>query len=109
RGAGRVFYRFTITRGAGTTWSGASSYDFGAERVFFGVPGGNGPTTGGLEFGCSGGGNDYFTGIPADNATRTIVTVLDFDHNFIGLWVDPTGTDFYNPADGSNSADAGGL
>lgn len=108
RGTGRVFYRFTITRGAGTTWSGASSYDFGEERVFFGVPGGNGPS-GGLEFGLSGNGNNYFTGVPADNATHTIVTVLDFTHNFIGMWLDPTAADYYDPLDGSNSTDAGGV
>lgn len=109
RGAGRVFYRFSITRGTGVTWSGASSYDFGTERVFFGVTGANGPTTGGLEFSCSGNGNTYFSGIPADTATHTIVTVLDFDRNFIGLWLDPTAADYYDPVDGSNSTDAGGL
>lgn len=109
RGAGRVFYRFTITRAAGVTWSGASSYDFGAERVFFGVPGGNGPITGGLEFGCSGNGANYYSGIPADQATHTIVTVLDFDRNFIGLWLDPGAEDYYDPRDGSNSTDAGGA
>ncbi len=107
RGTGRVFYRFTITRGEGVTWSGASSYDFGTERVFFGVPGGAGPS-GGLEFGLSGDGADYFTGIPADTATHVIVTVLDFDRDFIGMWLDPAADDYYDPADGSNSADAGG-
>jgi hypothetical protein len=108
RGVGRVFYRFTITRGAGVTWSGASSYDFGTERVFFGVPGANGPS-GGLEFGLSGNGINYFTGVPADTATHTIVTVLDFDKHFIGMWLDPTVNDYYDPADGSNSTDAGGI
>ena len=108
RNAGRVFYRFTMTRGHGTTWSGASSYDFRAERVFFGVPGGIGATTGTVEFGCVANGIHHFTGIPADTAPHTIVTVLDFDHNFFGLWVDPTAADYYDAADGSNSADAGG-
>jgi glucose/arabinose dehydrogenase len=109
RAAGRVFYRFTITRAAGTTWSGASSYDFGTERLFFGVPSANGPS-GGLEFGCqiSGGGGVYFSGIPADTATHTLIAVLDFDHDFIGLWVDPDGSDFYNETTGSNSCNAGG-
>ncbi len=108
RGAGRVFYRFTCTRTAGITWSGASSYDFGSERVFFGVPGGNG-TTGGLEFGCQvSGGAIYRSGIPADTATHTFVTVLDFDHDFIGIWIDPDSADYYDPADGSNTTNAGG-
>ncbi|WP_264488498.1 MSCRAMM family adhesin SdrC [Luteolibacter arcticus] len=109
RAPGRVFYRFTMTRGPETTWSGASSYDFGSERVFFGVPGGTGPATGDYEFGCCGDGLHYFTGIPADTATHTLVAVLDFDHDFIGLWLDPTAADFYDPVDGSNSTDAGGA
>ena len=109
RGTGRVFYRFTITRGAGTTWSGASSYDFGTERVFFGVPGATNPASGVFEFGVSGNGANYYTGVPADNATHTIVTVLDFTNNFIGLWLDPTAADYYDPLDGSNSTDAGGI
>jgi len=107
RGSGRVFYRFTMTRGAGTSWAGASSYDFGNEAVFFGTPGGNG-ASGQIEYGVSGNGNTYRTGVPADNATHTYVAVLDFDRNYIGLWVDPTSTDYYDPVDGSNSADAGG-
>jgi hypothetical protein len=109
RATGRVFYKFTCTRGAGISWSGASSYDFGTERVFFGVPGGNG-VTGGLEFGCQiSGGAVYRTGIPADTATHTFVTVIDYDRDFIGIWLDPGVTDFYDPVNGSNSADAGGL
>jgi Bacterial TSP3 repeat len=108
RGNGRVFYRFTMTRGAGTSWAGASSYDFGTERTFFGTPGGNG-VSGQVEFGCSGNGNTYRTGVPADNATHTYIGMLDFDHNKIAIWVDPSPTDYYDPADGSNSADASGA
>ena len=108
RNVGRVFYRFTMTRGPETTWSGASSYDFGSERVFFGVPGGSGPVTGATEFGCVGNGNYYFTGVPADTVPHTIVAVLDFDHDFMGMWLDPTSADYYDPIDGSNSVDAGG-
>jgi hypothetical protein len=109
RNSGRVFYRFTCTRGAGISWSGASSYDFGTERVFFGVPGGNG-TTGGLEWGCQvSGGAIYRSGIPADSNTHTFVTVIDYDRDYIGIWVDPVVTDFYDPTNGSNSADAGGV
>lgn len=108
RGNGRVFYRFTMTRGAGTSWAGASSYDFGTERTFFGTPGGNG-VSGQVEFGCSGNGNTYRTGVPADNATHTYIGVLDFDHNKIAIWVDPSPSDYYDPTDGSNSADASGV
>lgn len=108
RGSGRVFYKFTMTRGAGTSWAGASSYDFGTERVFFGTPGGNG-ASGSIEYGVSGNGNTYRTGVAADNATHTYIGVLDFDHNKIALWVDPSPSDYYDPADGSSSADASGA
>ena len=111
RGTGQVFYSFEITRSAGATWSGASSYDFGAERVFFGVPGTANPGSGNLEFGVqiAGTATHYYTGIAADTNTHTIVTVLDFDNQQIGLWVDPDGTDFFNAGDGTNSADAMGT
>lgn len=108
RGVGRVFYKFTITRATGVTWSGASSYDFGTERAFFGVPSANGPL-GVLQFGISANGQNYFTTTPANTATHTIVTVLDFDKHYVGLWLDPTAADYYDPTDGSNSADAGGA
>jgi hypothetical protein len=108
RGTGQVFYRYTITRGTDTTWSGASSYDFGTERAFFGVPGGVGES-GEEEWGCSGDGNEYLSGIPADTEAHTVVSVLDFDNNYIAIWIDPTDTDYYDPINGANSADAGGA
>ncbi|WP_035604220.1 PQQ-dependent sugar dehydrogenase [Haloferula sp. BvORR071] len=110
RGLGRVFYRFDMTRAGGGTWSGASSYDFGTERVFFGVPSAANPSSGNLEYGCeiTANGTRYFSGIAADGAAHTIVTVLDFDRDFIGLWVDPDADDFYNETSGANSCNAGG-
>ena len=51
----------------------------------------------------------YYSGIPASSATRTIVAVLDFDRDFIGLWVDPDANDYYTDATGANSCDAGGV
>lgn len=110
RGVGRVFYRFDLTRVSGGGWSGASSYDFATERVFFGVPNTANPASGSLEYGCelTGSGTRYFSGIAADGEAHILVAVLDFDHNFVGLWVDPDAGDFYNDATGSNSCDAGG-
>lgn len=35
--AKKVYYRITMTRGTGTNWCGVSSFDFGTERLFFGV------------------------------------------------------------------------
>ncbi|WP_367872146.1 PQQ-dependent sugar dehydrogenase [Luteolibacter sp. Populi] len=111
RGVGRVFYRIDLTRGGNATWSGVSSYDFDTERLFFGVPNGDGPS-GGREFGVqvSGvGGAIYFSGILANTTAHTLVAVLDFDRDFVGIWVDPDGSDFYNEVTGSHSADAGGA
>ncbi len=99
-----VFYRFDINRSADAVWSGASSYDFGSERIFFGVTG----------FGAAG----NFAGIDIsgvenanssvslnDDQTYTMVAVLDSLNELVGLFVDPTGSDFWNTANGSNSAD----
>lgn len=35
--AKKVYYRVTFTRGSGATWCGVSSFDFGTERLFFGL------------------------------------------------------------------------
>ncbi|NNM27956.1 MAG: hypothetical protein HKO57_00420, partial [Akkermansiaceae bacterium] len=107
RGAGQVFYRFDMTRSAGAEWGGVSSMDFGAERLFFGVPGADfANDNAGLEI--SGGGGTALTGINlVDGQTYTMVAAIDFDNGLVGLFVNPTGfSDFWNPADGSNSADA---
>ncbi|MBT3200699.1 MAG: hypothetical protein HN350_12375, partial [Phycisphaerales bacterium] len=42
RGNGTVYYSVQMTRTTGADWSGLSGYDFGSEKVFFGVPGGQG-------------------------------------------------------------------
>ena len=105
RGAGVVFYSVEINRSAGAFWSGISSYDFGGERIFFGVPGAGGDTdTIGIDE--SGVGNTLGTISLTDGQTYTLVAVLDFDNDSLGLFVDPDGsTDFWNPTDGSNNAD----
>ena len=112
RAQGRIFYRATMTRTSGASWSGISSYDFGNERVFFGVPSAANPASGNFEFGCeiSQSGERYFSGIPAtDTNSHTIVAVLDFEHETIGLWVDPDANDFYDETSGANTCDAEGA
>jgi hypothetical protein len=85
RGTGSVFFGFNMTRQAGADWSGASSFDFGAERIFYGVPGGQGFF--GIEE--SGVGRGMST-IPAvAGQTYRIVAELDFDSDQLNLWVDP--------------------
>ena len=41
-----------------------------------------------------------------DGVTATMVGVLDFDNDLVGVFVNPTGGDFWNPDTGNNSADA---
>ena len=68
RGAGNVFFGFDMTRQAGADWGGASSYDFGGERIFFGVPGSQ---TGQKFFGIDESGVDTsFTIVPVVEGVR---------------------------------------
>jgi hypothetical protein len=88
RATGAVFYRVQMTRAAGADWSGASSYDFGTERIFFGVPGGQGATK---FFGIeeSGIGTTLSTVQAVTDQTHTMVAMVDFDADKLALWVDP--------------------
>ncbi|RYD35331.1 MAG: hypothetical protein EOP85_19100, partial [Verrucomicrobiaceae bacterium] len=107
RGSGQVFYRFTMTRATGnSTWGGVSSYEFGAERLFFGVPGvGAATDTIGIEeFGSNSGTSMGNISLP-DGVAHTLVAVIDYDHNSLGLFVNPGPEDFWNAGDGTNSAD----
>ena len=92
RGAGRVFFRVDLTRAAGADWSGASSYDFGTEKIFFGVPSGQGATP---FFGIdeSGVGRTLSTVLAVPGTTHTMVAMLDFDADTLALWVDPVAGD----------------
>jgi len=95
RATGSVFYGFDMTRQAGAAWGGASSYDFGAERIFFGVPG----QTGGPFFGIDESGvGQSFTTIPVvEGQTYHLVAQVDFDNDKLNLWVDPTSGDLATP------------
>lgn len=105
RGGGVVFYSFSINRSASASWSGASSYDFGAERLFFGVPGG-GAATDTIGIAESGVGETLGSIQLVDGRTHTMVAVVDFDNDLVGLFADPDGvSDFWDVSDGSNSAD----
>ncbi|MGB6220833.1 PQQ-dependent sugar dehydrogenase [Haloferula sp.] len=87
-----VYYRFEMTRRAGATWGGASSFDFGTERYLFGVPNTANPATGNREFAI----HDLdtnahgYSGIQAvTDQTYTIVAKLDYDANLAALYLDP--------------------
>jgi hypothetical protein len=96
RGAGSVFYAVDMTRQAGADWSGASSFDFEAERIFFGVPSGQGANA---FFGIeeSGVGRDMSTVPVVNGQTYRLVAQIDFDNDKLNLWVDPTLADQASP------------
>lgn len=97
RGTGTMYFRTTYTLdtllATGVNqWGGLSSYDFGTERVFFGMPG---QTTATRFFGIdeSGVGATLST-IPINaGTTYTLVGVVDFDSDRVALWVNPDGSD----------------
>ena len=86
RGTGSVFFGFDMTRQAGADWSGASSYDFADERIFYGVPGGQ--SFFGIEE--SGVGRSLTTIQAVPGRKYRIVAGLNFDTDQLSLWVDPT-------------------
>lgn len=68
-------------------WAGLSSYDFDAERIFFGMPG---QTTATRYFGIQG----ALSTIPVQaNTDYRLVFGLDFDNDLLSLWVNPDGAD----------------
>jgi hypothetical protein len=93
RGTGSVFFGFDMTRQAGAAWSGASSFDFGAERVFYGVP--DGQNFFGIDESGVGRGLSTIEAMPGQ--TYRLVAELDFDANQLNLWVDPTAGDEVTP------------
>lgn len=93
RGTGNVFFGFDMTRQAGADWSGASSFDFGSERIFFGVP--SGQSFFGIEE--SGVGRSMTTVTAEPGRRYRVVAELDFDTDVLNLWVDPGAGDELTP------------
>lgn len=90
----QVYYRVQMTRAAGATWTGISSYDFATERIFFGVPFNPNPSSGVREFGVEENGVTY-SGVPVvDGVPYTLVAKIDFVNDVIALYVNP---DFSKP------------
>jgi hypothetical protein len=96
RAAGKVFYAADMVRQAGADWSGASSFDFGAERIFFGVPSGQGANA---FFGIeeSGVGKNMTTVPVVAGQTYRVVSEIDFDNDKLNLWIDPGAGDELTP------------
>ena len=101
RATGKLFYSVRINRSVGTDWSGISSYDFGSERIFFGVTGGQGAQK---FFGVQAYGDDpnpgtTLSGVPVvDGQEYFLVASVDFDADKISLWVNPGAGDEATPA-----------
>ena len=91
-GTKAVYVRYEMNRGAGATWAGLSMYDFGTERLLFGVPFAVNPTSGVREFAIHdlNANQHSFSGIvPSDDTNYTLVAKLDFAADKITLWVNP--------------------
>jgi hypothetical protein len=105
RGTGEVFigvdYQIDTLLAEGTPqWGGFSSYDFGTERLFFGVPG---QSTAERYFGLDGGATGL-TSIPVEaGVTYRLVGAVDFDNDLVKLWINPDAQDYDNGVD--NTAD----
>jgi len=88
-GSDSVYFSINMTRESGATWSGIFSSDFGAERVFFGVP--SRLNGGRREFGIEFEGNYTYSGIqPVDGENYTLVAKIDYAADLLSLWVNPT-------------------
>ncbi|QJE95123.1 PEP-CTERM sorting domain-containing protein [Luteolibacter luteus] len=98
RASGVMFFSTSITVAemlpeGQNQWAGVSSFDFGEERIFFGMPGQTG-TTRFFGIAAPGFGADTIGSIPVvAGTTYTIVGMLDFDNDQLGLWVNPDGDD----------------
>lgn len=86
--AKKVYYRITMTRGTGTNWCGVSSFDFGTERLFFGVfPDGTNQfsiydqNTGTLM--------DRSAVVCTTGVTYTLVAKVDYAADRVSLFVNP--------------------
>lgn len=98
RAAGTLFFSSSVKVSAmlaegQNQWAGISSFDFGSERIFFGMPGQTGATR---YFGISapGFGADTFGTIPVvPGVTYTVLGMLDFDNDLLALWVNPDAGD----------------
>ncbi len=107
RGSGVVYFGVdynvdTLIASGTTQWGGFSSYDFAAERLFFGMVSQNTATR---YFGMviGGGATSLSTIAISANTTYRLVGAVDFDADLIKLWVNPDGSDFDTGA--SHSAD----
>lgn len=102
RASGVVYYSVLFTSVSNPDWGGISGYDFGDERLFFGMPGAQGDVK---YFGVDGGAGRGLTDIPIElEREYHLICAIDFDGSQIRMWVDPDADDWDHGA-ADNSAD----
>lgn len=102
RAFGVVYYSVRVEALNAQGWFGVSAYDFGNERIFFGMPGGfDGPLG---NFGIDQIGK-HLTNIPVEQGrVYHLIAAVDFEGQQVRMWVDPDSDDWDNGA-ADNSAD----
>lgn len=106
---GLLFYRFSFTLGADIpNYFGLSSMDFGNERIKFGRSWEAGSFN--LEYDNGGGWTQHNSGVSIlSNTTYTLVGVLDFNNDRLALFINPDGSSYYDPTNGTTNAQAVGA
>lgn len=107
---GVVYYRVQFTALGDQGWCGMSGYDFGDERIFFGMPGGQGDVPLG-KFGIevTENGGKWLSNIQVEQGqTYLLLCAIDFDGDQLRMWVNPDADDWDNGA-ANNSADVKGT
>lgn len=99
QGVGRVCFKFSMTTPYDSvipSYMGLSSFNFGTETVFFGsVDNGFGFSRWGIQE--IGGAQTISATPPLSGATITLIGIVDFDHDILSLFINPDGSDLYNP------------
>jgi len=91
----QLYLKFEMTRSSDTTWSGASAYDFGTERILFGVPFAPNPSGSQREFAIhvlnSGAADGHaYSGIqPIAGQTVMLVGKIDYENQLLSLFLEP--------------------
>lgn len=108
RAAGVVYYSVLFSALNDQGWCGVSGYDFGGERIFFGMPGAQGDVPLG-KFGIDAPGHGkWLSSIDVQREkVYHLICAIDFDGDQLRMWVNPDSDDWDNGA-ADNSADVRG-
>ena len=108
RAAGVVYYSVRFSALDVQGWAGMSGFDFNDERLFFGMPGGQGDASLG-KFGIDGSAGKWLSDIQVNqDQVYLLISAIDYDGDQVRLWVNPDADDWDNGA-ADNSADVKGF